>query len=139
MDTAQFLASMRGRNASTVAPPTVEAIYATGHWLLQEERFAQAASVFRVMLMAAPADERGWLALGQCHEGIGQSQIALEMYGTGAMVGRSSVRCLLARARVLRSLDRDHEADQALEAAEAAADQNEEFLALIEREKGGRS
>jgi tetratricopeptide (TPR) repeat protein len=136
MDTAQFLASMRGRTASTVAPPTVEAIYATGHWLLQEERFAQAASVFRVMLLAAPADERGWLALGQCHEGAGHLRIALEMYGTGAMVGTSPVRCLLARARVLRALDRDAEADQAIETAEAAAEQNEDLLALVEREKG---
>jgi Flp pilus assembly protein TadD len=140
MDTAQFLASMRGQSASTVAVPTVEAIYATGHYLLEQERFADAAKVLRVMLHAAPSDERGWLALGECHERIDQPRIALELYGTGCAIAAPSVRCQLARARVLRALDRDAEADVAMEAAELAADQrqDEDLVALVEREKGVR-
>jgi len=42
----------------------VEALYATGHWLLSQERIAQAIVVFRAMIHVAPHDERGWLALG---------------------------------------------------------------------------
>jgi hypothetical protein len=141
MDPAQFLASMRAPAASTGAVPTVEAIYATGHWLLDRERFADAAKVFRVMLHAAPRDERGWLALGQCHEHIGQPRIALELYGTGSVLAAPSARCQLARARALRALDHDDEADQAIEAAEHAATlrDDEELVALVACEKGARS
>ncbi|NVL83730.1 tetratricopeptide repeat protein, partial [Escherichia coli] len=62
--------------------PSVEALYATGHWLLTAERFADAAIVFRMMAVAAPSDERAWLALGSCHEGIGQVAIAASLYET---------------------------------------------------------
>lgn len=115
----------------------VEAIYATGHWLLTRERPVDAARVFRVMLHAAPADERGWLALGECHERIGQHRIALELYGTGSVLAASAVRCHIARARILYLLERDAEGDAALEAAEqlAIAREDDELLVLVARER----
>lgn len=135
MELAQFRAQMR-LPAST-AVPTVEAIYATGHWLLEDEQFENAAKVFRVMLHAAPRDERGWLALGECHERIEQPRIALELYGAGSVVAAPSARCDLARARTLRALDRDDEADEAFErAAQLARDaDDEDLVALALREK----
>jgi hypothetical protein len=99
-------------------------MYATGVWLLAHERVQDAARIFRKLLLAAPSDERGWLGLGECHERIEQPRIAAELYGAGSVVagagGARSVRCLLARARVLAGLGLD--ADRELEAAERWAD-----------------
>lgn len=119
--------------------PTVEAIYAAGHWLLSRERIADAAEVFRVMLRAAPRDERAWLGLGECHERISQPLIALELYGAGSVVAGQatarSVRCFLARARLLSKVGRD--AEGALDAADAAAEQSgdDDLMALARRER----
>jgi hypothetical protein len=117
----------------------VEAIYATGHWLLSRERISDAAGVFRFMLRVAPRDERAWLGLGECHERISQPLVALELYGAGSVVagdrGAGSVRCLLARARALSATCRD--ADAALDAAEEAAARNgdERLIALVAQER----
>jgi hypothetical protein len=125
MDLAQFTASIRNRRARASRPATVEAVYATGHWLLTRERAADAAKVFRVMLQIAPRDERGWLGLGECHERIDQFRIAAELYGAGSVIAggaRSvSVRCLLARARMMSRLGRCEEIEWILDTAEQAA------------------
>jgi hypothetical protein len=114
----------------------IEALYATGHWLFVQKRWADAQSVFRVMLLCAPTDERGWLALGACHEEGGDTDIALELYGAGRVVARPAGRCEVARARVLRSLGLDDEADdavaRALEIAEEAGDETLRALASAE-------
>jgi Flp pilus assembly protein TadD len=74
------------------------------------------------MARLAPEDERSWLALGACHEALGQSDRAIQMYGTGRVLARPSVRCDVARARVLRAKDREDEADALLEQARGAAE-----------------
>lgn len=101
--------------------PSVEALYAAGHWLLTAERFADAAVVFRTMALAAPSDERAWLALGGCHEGIGQLEIAISLYEIAATVAGPAVRCTIARSRSLRELGRVDEADSFLEQARELA------------------
>jgi hypothetical protein len=141
MDLAQFTAFVRGpREASRES--AIDAIYATGHWLLGRDRTAEAAKLFRTMILAAPRDERGWLGLGECHERIRQPRIAAELYGAGSVVAGPtesipSVRCLLARARALVALDRESDAAQAVhEAAQAAeAEGNEELEALVASER----
>jgi hypothetical protein len=118
----------------------IEAIYAAAHWLLCRERVAEAATVFRLMLNAAPRDERSWLGLGECHERIAQPLIALELYSAGTVVAGDararSVRCFLARARVLSKIGRD--AEGALDSAEAAANHagDDDLIALVRRERG---
>jgi hypothetical protein len=118
---------------------TIEAMYAAAYWLLSLERVADAAQVFRVMLTAAPRDERAWLGLGECHERISQPLIALELYGAGSVIAGDaqarSVRCFLARARVLAKIGRDPEGafDAADEAAEQVAD--DDLIALVRRER----
>ena len=64
------------------APPlsAVEAFYAAGHWLYAHERFDDAVTVFRAVIRLAPSDERGWLALGACHEALDRHDVALELY-----------------------------------------------------------
>jgi len=121
------------------AKASLEAIYATGHWLLASERIEEAARVFRLMLRAAPRDERGWLGLGECHERIEQPRIAAELYGAGSVVagdhGTTSVRCLVARARALSKLGAD--VTETLHAAMcAAADgSDEELIAIVTNER----
>ncbi len=95
----------------------VEKLYATGHWLLGEERFEDAAQVFRVMLQLVPTDERAWLGLGECHRRADQPNIALELFAMGGAAAEPAPRCFVACARVLKSLGRDAEADTAYERA----------------------
>ena len=135
--------SLQASDAETGSPSgrarAIEAIYAAGHHLLSEERPRDAAKVFRLMLKVAPHDERGWLGLGQCHEDAMQPHVACELYGAGSVVtanvGAASVRCLLARARVLKSLGRDP--DDALQAADDAAYErdDEELITLVSNER----
>ena len=91
------------------APPegsrAIEAIYAIGHTLLEQQRAVEASKVFRVMLRLVPTDERGWLGLGACHEELDDLDIASELYGTGWTVAQPpSARCLSALSRVVRLL-----------------------------------
>ncbi len=119
----------------------IEALYATGHWLLTSERFADAATVFRTMALATPKDERAWLALGACHEGIGQLQIASALYQIGASVAAPAVRCCVARARALRALGREDEADLAFADAHSAAAEagDDDLSSLVLAESRGVS
>ncbi len=115
----------------------VEAVYATGHWLFERSRHADAATVFRVMARVAPADERGWLALAYCHQAVDQDDIALEMVGRGCVLAAPAPRCELARSRALRALGRIDEADEALETAAEAAERsgNDEIAEAIRAER----
>lgn len=112
----------------------IEALYAMGHWLLEQGNVRDAASILRTMVQVAPSDERGWLALGVCHEQVDQPEIALEMYGVGSALS-ASARCQLARARLLRASGEQEEALEAYAAA-AEATSDDELLELIACERG---
>jgi hypothetical protein len=136
------LASIARHAPATARGEAIEAIYATAHWLLGRDRVSEAATVLRTFLLLAPNDERAWLGLGACHERIEQPLIALELYGAGSVVTRgtapTSVRCQLARSRVLRDLGREDEAADAIDLAIAAAEASNDdaLLALATRERG---
>jgi hypothetical protein len=109
----------------------IEALYATGHWLLGQERFKDAADVFRAMAHAEPTDERGWLGLGHAHEGAGQALVAKEMYVTGVTLAHGG-RCAVALARVLREMGNDEGASIALEyAGDLATATDDDALAAL--------
>jgi tetratricopeptide (TPR) repeat protein len=114
----------------------IEALYSTGHALLARAQFSEAACVYRAMLTFAPQDERGWLALGACHEGLGQRELALELYAAGRALSRGGGRCDVAQARVFRALGKPDQADEALCRARrrAEATDDHELLALISAE-----
>jgi hypothetical protein len=139
MDIAQFSASTHPPGPVS-RRAAVEAIYATGHWLLGQDRLPEAAMVFRTMIHAEPRDERGWLGLGQCHERADQPRIAAEILGAGSVVATSPVRLLLARARVLWTSGYGLEGDGALACAERAAEAlgDEELLELVSSERRRR-
>jgi tetratricopeptide (TPR) repeat protein len=134
MDIPQFTASVRRPVSRQDA---IEAIYATGHWLLENGRIADAARMFRTVVHAAPRDERGWLGLGECHERQGQLRIAAELYGTGGVVAEPPVRCRLARARALAQSGLYEASEEALEAAKLAADalDDDVLIALVAAER----
>lgn len=113
--------------------PAIEAIYATGHWLLEQARLDDAASVFRAMALAAPDDARAWLGLGACHERTGQLSVAARLYRAGVGVAREPARCLVAEARALRGAGDDDGADAALEQAERLVEAalDDELPALV--------
>ena len=62
------------------SPETVDALYSVGHWLLEQSRHHDAKHVFRSMLAMAATDERGWLALGACHEETAELDKAARLY-----------------------------------------------------------
>jgi hypothetical protein len=96
-----------------------EALYAFAYTMLESQRLAEAVSAFRVLVRFAPTDERAWLGLGACHELLDQPEVAVELYGAGAVIAMPpSARCHLALARVARA---SGEASVALEHVELAA------------------
>jgi hypothetical protein len=106
-----------------------DALYAGGVWMLDRERPLDAAHFFRAMLLAAPADERGWLGLGTCHERLDQDVVAFDIFLAGTVAAERKVRCMLAVARALRKNGEEAKAERVLE--EAAALAVDEGLALL--------
>ena len=112
-----------------------DALYSVGHWLLSQSRERDAAELFRVFARAQPADERAWLGLSECHARLEQPLVALEIAGAGSVVAVTKTRLHLQRARLLRSLDRDDEAGEALARARDESGDDDELLALVGREE----
>jgi len=119
------------------SPGAIEALYATGHWLYSQDRFSHAQSVFRALIHIAPDDERGWLALGACHEALDQHDIALELYLAAGTVVHTTPRCELARARILRRRGQIGEAREAIDEAARIADElrDDELRKLVAAER----
>ncbi len=124
-------------HAFSVSSSAIEALYATGHWLYSQLRIEQAMPVFRAMIHIAPEDERGWLALGACHETQDQSEIALEIYGAATAVAPAAPRCELARARILFARGMKREAEQAVAEAARIAEHtcDEDLRALVAQQR----
>jgi tetratricopeptide (TPR) repeat protein len=115
----------------------LEALYATGHWLYSQGRYTHAQNVFRAMVHLAPRDERGWLALGACHEVVDQHDIALELYSAAVSVAQTAPRCEIARSRILRQRGLTREAQFALEEAGKIAEElrDDELQRLVAAER----
>lgn len=105
-----------------------DTLYALGQWLIEEGRAADAVHVYRTMLMSAPQDERSWLGIGQSHERLGHDEPALALYELGEKTVPTSFRCPLARARLLRRMNKDVAAESAFERAEERAVDHEGSL-----------
>lgn len=118
------------------SPATADTLYSVGHWLLEQKRHDDAKHVFRTMLAVAATDERGWLALGACHEGTEELDTAARLYSLAPAACGTAVRSRIALARVLRRLDRLDEAEAAYDRAAAfAADDDDELLTIIAGER----
>ena len=112
-----------------------ELVYCRGFALHADGRYAEAAEAFRVMLQIAPTDERGWLALGDCHEKVGQERVALEIYGAGTVAAQPAPRCLISQFRILYDLGCFTEADTVLCDAELLAADDEQLSRIVSDER----
>ena len=115
---------------------TSNALYGAGCWLLEQRRHEDAMHVFRTMLVVAPADERAWLGLGECHEELGELDRADALYALATSACGSALRCVVARARLLRATAREDEAQElyASAAVLAVASRDDEVLAIVDAE-----
>ncbi len=102
-------------------PETTEALYALGHWLIEQRRHDDALCVFRTMILSTPSDERAWLGLGACHEGLHQLAVAEKILSLATRGFPSSYRCALALARVQRATGNEVAADPSFELAHELA------------------
>jgi Flp pilus assembly protein TadD len=117
---------------ATTKSQSADALYTVGHWLLTQERFEDAKHVFRTMLFVAPSDERGWLGLGACHEGMNEIDTAVKLYTLVPNACATHVRATVALGRALRKLERDALADEAFARAEELVNSvDEPELAMI--------
>lgn len=123
------------RNLFALGIDPTELVYCRGFALHAEGRYAEAADAFRVMLQIAPTDERGWLALGDCHEKAGQQRVALEIYGAGSIAAQPAPRCLISQFRVLHDLGRFVEADAVLNDAELLSAEDEQLSKIVSDER----
>jgi tetratricopeptide (TPR) repeat protein len=114
----------------------LDALYATGHALLERDRARDALALFHTMLLVDPRDERGWLALATCHEQLDEPEKAIALCELAAGACEAPVRCAIARARLHRSLGATDAAREAYgEAARLAeAGDDRELTTLIAEE-----
>lgn len=117
------------------AQSAADAFYAFGYEMAAQERWSDASDVFRAMLLVCPSDERSWLGLGRCHDELGQSAVAVEIYSLCIVAIPSAVRARVALARQLRNTNRDAHAEQVLDVAGEIAESLEDdaLLALVAR------
>src|SRR5262245_11147725 len=120
--------------------PAVEVLYRCGFSLHANAQYEEASAVFRVMLRVAPTDERGWVALGDCHEKLGQRHVALELYSAGTIAAAPAPRCHLSQFRTLYDQNRMTDAECAYERALqiATSTEDELLISTVQNERRGR-
>lgn len=126
-------------SALTLTHQQLEGLYAVAYGLLDTGRVADAVHAFRVMVRFSPSDERGWLGLANCHEELGDDDVAAELLGAGALVSSPrSARCLVALARLrTREGDRCAAAELLDEALIVAEEADGSLVPMILSERGG--
>lgn len=109
---------------------TPDVLYSVGFTLLDRDRAHDAMHVFRTMLLVAPADERAWLGLGECHERVGELDKAVKLYTLAGQACAAAARSAVALGRALLQLDREDEAHEAFSLATSLAADDPELLEL---------
>lgn len=113
----------------------INAVYAAGHWLLQNDRPRDAVDVFRTILLAAPSDERGWLGLAEAHDALGEQTKALELLRLASDATGPRARITLGLARCLRHAGEDASGLYDLAIDLASNEDADELLPLIHHER----
>ncbi|MCA9600034.1 MAG: hypothetical protein KC776_42315 [Myxococcales bacterium] len=111
-----------------------ERVYATAFEALERGEAQQAERFFGLLALLSPRDERAWVGLAISRENRGDWPMAAAMYLFGTAFAPGSVWCHLGRARALRQLGQDAEAEVAFDEALDNTD-DEAFEALIESER----
>lgn len=124
---------------STVGlPPSRAAIaercYAAGFRALAEVELGAGARLFGLLVLLEPRRERSWAGLAVAHERSGKLALAEVLYALGQRFCGKSAWLELGRARALRGLGRDLEAEQAFDSAASLATDNS-LERVIEEER----
>lgn len=122
-------------NARFSVDRAAETFYAAARWHMEHGDHRRAVSILQGVTMMQPNVERTWLALGQCHEVMGQPAIALQLYLVGSRVAKNAVRCLLAAATLCRAQENDERAVEFEQLARARAEESadDELVELVNR------
>ncbi|MCE7891556.1 MAG: hypothetical protein KJ015_32850 [Myxococcales bacterium] len=83
------------------ASAEIDAYYAVGKLLYDNDDFCRAADVFRLVALLDPRRGDAWWALGACHEQEGELETAAAMYETGFHLGEQPIDIGLLAARAL--------------------------------------
>ncbi len=113
----------------------IDAVYAAGRWLLQNDRPREAVDIFRTIMLAAPTDERGWLGLAEAHDTLGEHTKALELLRLAPDATGPRARIALCMARALRHAGEDAADTYELAADLALAESADDLLNLVRFEK----
>jgi tetratricopeptide (TPR) repeat protein len=115
---------------------TLEALYATGYWLIGLGRIDDALCVFRTMLLVDGRDERGWLGLATCHAERDELEKAIALCELASEACDDATRSLLACARLHVRAGEHQEAVVAYEEVrrQATAARDYELLQVIATE-----
>jgi Flp pilus assembly protein TadD len=105
-----------------------ETLYAAGYAFYEQNDYARAADVFRLLALARPHSPRSWIALAATHESAGDLERAMALYGIGTQTREAKPFELAAAfvnlARIEHLLGADDEArvslDRAIELGETS-------------------
>lgn len=108
-------------------PPSRTAVaercYAAGFRALAEADLGAGARLFGLLVLLEPRRERSWAGLAVAHERSGRLALAVALYAVGQRVCGASAWLELGRARALRGLGRDLEAEHAFDSAASLANE----------------
>ncbi|HEU5075684.1 MAG TPA: hypothetical protein VFU02_15935 [Polyangiaceae bacterium] len=112
-------------STSVGLPPSRAAVaercYAAGFRALAEADLGAGARLFGLLVLLEPRREQSWAGLAVAHERNGRLALAEALYAVGQRMCGASAWLELGRARALRGLGRDPEAEQAFDSAASLA------------------
>jgi tetratricopeptide (TPR) repeat protein len=111
-----------------------ERCYASAHQALATGDALNAERLFALMAILLPQDERPWIGLASARERRADWRAAAGLYQVGSALAPRSAWCQLGRARALRRLGRNGEAERSLDQAEELAE-DRTLLAAIAQER----
>lgn len=118
-----------------VSERRLEALYAVGHTLYTQGKYADAAPVFGFLVTHSHLDRRFHKAFGACLQKLGRHADALKYYGVASLLDLTDPDPVVHTAECLLALSRDEEAARALRFALGQIKGEEKHAALGERVK----
>ena len=99
-----------------------EQCYASAYQALDGGDDKNAQRLFALMAVLLPRDERPWIGLGVARERCEDWRAAAGLYEVGTVLSPSSVWCHFGRARALKRLGRQQQAETSFDLAEDMAE-----------------
>lgn len=111
-----------------------ERCYAAGFRALAAGDLGAGARLFGLLVLLEPRRERSWAGLAVAHERSARLPLAAALYTVGQRVSGASAWLELGRARTLRALGREREAEHAFDSA-LSLTMSPSLITLIEEER----